>query len=340
MKAVMIDGEWGKLTLGELPIPEPGEYEALVRMEACSICNSTDQKLLNGEFYPGELPEVLGHEVVSTVVKLGPKVENYKVGDRVFRQRLWDSHVPGGSSRWGAFSEYGIVTDEWAKQGVPYGPDPLPHDQQKLMIDVDPAPATAMVTLMETLDCAYVCGVEAGKSVAIVGTGPVAQAVSLFSNLIGAKPVIVFGRRAEHEERFKTICRADQYIVGDAYTDEVKQIVADGGFDVVIEAVGSIEALDRSIELAGEKSNVGVYGIAPGSNNYREDQMSRPGVRRIGVKEGKRQAELVKWIESGDVKLTDWISHCLPMSQYREAFDLVINKKAMKVVMLPDKDGE
>ncbi len=340
MKAVMAI-QPGVLAMGDLPMPEPGEYEALVRMDACSICNSTDHKLLHGEFFSGTFPVVLGHEVVSTVVEVGPRVEHFRPGDRVFRQRLGDHHVPGeGRSCWGGFAEYGLVIDEWARQGVAYGPDPLPHDQQRLLADIDPAAATVMITLMETLDCCITCGVTAHSAVAVVGTGPVALATAKCAKLLGAAPVVVFGRRPEHADRFHRIGGADDYVAARPWDAQVNRIVKQGGFDVVIEAVGSVEALDLAIELAGGEGRVGVYGIAPGSAGYRESQLQRSNVALVrGVKEGRRQAQLLAWIDAGRLALDEWITHRVPMTAYRQAFDLAHQGDTLKVVMLPAGPG-
>lgn len=324
MKAVM-GIEPGKLGIGELEIPRPGEYEALVKMEACAVCNSTDHKLLTNEFFSGAFPVALGHEVISTVIEAGPGVESFRVGDRVFRQRLCDSHVPGGRSCWGGFAEYGIVVDEWARQGLPYDPESLPHDQQKLMIDVAPELAAGMVTLMECLDCMKSCGAAPGKSVAVVGSGPVGQALAMFAKLLGAGPVYGFGRSQAHGERFERVCKIDNYVFGDCSKT----------FDVVIEAVGSVDALDKCIELAGQTGRVCVYGITPGSSPYRPDQMSRGNVRGVGAVEGRAQAELVGWVEDGRVELSDWVSHVLPIEDYQNAFGLVKRKQALKAVLVP-----
>jgi len=326
MKAVM-GIEPGKLGIGELEIPRPGEYEALVKMEACAVCNSTDHKLLTNEFFSGAFPIALGHEVISTVVDAGPKVENFRVGDRVFRQRLYDSHVPGGRSCWGGFAEYGIVVDEWARQGLAYGPESLPHDQQKLMIDVAPELAAGMITLMECLDCIRSCGAAPGKSVAVVGSGPVGQALAMFAKLLGAGPVYAFGRDPARAERFENVCGVDGYVSGECRAT----------FDVAVEAVGSVDALDRCIELAGQAGRVFVYGIAPGSSPYRPDQMSRDNVSTVGAVEGRAQAALVRWIEEGKVNLSDWVSHVLPLEDYQYAFDLVKGKQALKAVLLGDR---
>lgn len=326
----------GVLDMGELTVPAPGEYEALVRMDACAICNSTDPKLMTNEFFSGTFPIVLGHEVIGTVVELGSNVKNFRPGDRVFRQRLYDCHVPGeGRSCWGGFAEYGLVVDEWAKQGVPYGPESLPHDQQKLLIDVEPDMATGMVTLMETLDCIATCGAKPGVSVAIVGSGPVGQSLAMFAKLLGAGPVYGFGRNPAHAARFNTVAHADGYVAGTDNPAEVEKIIANGGFDLVLEAVGSVPALDSCLSLAGSKGQVCVYGIAPGSKPYLPEQMGRPNVTAVGAREGRVQAQLVRWIDNGEVKLTDWVSHRLPLTEYQRAFDMVASREALKMVLLP-----
>ncbi len=96
MKALLVTGV-GKLALSEIPLPELRPYEALVKVEACGICNSTDHKLMMGTFVPGPFPSALGHESVGRVIRLGGKVRNFKEGQRVLRSVLFDRHVPGGS---------------------------------------------------------------------------------------------------------------------------------------------------------------------------------------------------------------------------------------------------
>jgi threonine dehydrogenase-like Zn-dependent dehydrogenase len=333
MKAVMAI-DIGKLSLGELEIPKPGEYEALVRMDACAICNSTDLKLLKGEFFSGSFPMVLGHEVISTVVELGTKVVNFQKGDRVFRQMLKDSHVPGeGRSCWGGFAQFGIVTDEWAKRNLAFEQNVLPHAQQKLLVDIEPVPATTMITLMETLDCVMSCGASPGKSVAIVGSGPVGQAFALFARLLGGAPVYVFGRSRRYADRFAQIIRCDGYIVGEDYPSEVKKVIEGGGFDVVIEAVGSEAALGTCIRIAGSSGHVFVYGIAPESHGFQEKQLKNPRVKQVGAVEGRAQRKLAGFLEAGMVSLDQWYSDVFPLDDYQTAFDKVEEKKALKAVL-------
>ena len=82
MKAMVIE-EPGKFGVREVPTPEPGPYEALVKIDTMALCNATDRKLVEGHF-PGvdTYPLALGHENSGTVIKIGDKVRAFKVGDK------------------------------------------------------------------------------------------------------------------------------------------------------------------------------------------------------------------------------------------------------------------
>lgn len=326
----------GVLGMMDIPVPRIQDpFECIVRLDACSLCNSTDPKLLENEFCPGPFPTVLGHESVGTVVEVGPGVCNFREGDRVFRQRLGDEHVPGGRSTWGGFAEYGVICDQWAKDGVPYlhCADGYPaHAQQKVMVDVAPPLAAGMVTLMETLDYCASAGVVPGKSVAVVGSGPVGQAFALFAKLLGAGPVVAFGRRPEPGQRFAGVAHADAYLW---QPDEVEREAERGGFDIVFEAVGSRDALDTCLRLAGVRGTAWCYGVAPESHAYTETQTTDPRYRNAPVFEGRVQRRLVDFIEAGDIRLEDWVSHVLPMADYQRAFDLTAGREALKVALVP-----
>jgi len=85
MKALVVPAA-GRLEIREIPQPQVGPYDALVKIEVCGICNSTDHKLIVGQMYwAPPFPFVLGHESVGRVVEVGAKVRKFKPGDRVTR---------------------------------------------------------------------------------------------------------------------------------------------------------------------------------------------------------------------------------------------------------------
>jgi alcohol dehydrogenase, propanol-preferring len=70
------------LTMTDLPIPEPGNQEILIRVSACGVCH-TELDEIEGRMPPPTLPVVLGHQVVGTIVKTGEDPQMLKPGDRV-----------------------------------------------------------------------------------------------------------------------------------------------------------------------------------------------------------------------------------------------------------------
>jgi threonine dehydrogenase-like Zn-dependent dehydrogenase len=316
----------------ELPEPEIGPYEALVQVEACGICNSTDWKVIEGEFVSGSFPILLGHESVGRVIEVGKRVESFRVGDRVLRSRLEDEHVPfaGGRSCWGGFVERAIVTDVWAEQGQPY--NAFPHPQQIVPSQISPEDAVAMITLKETLNCLSHSDVKPGQSLAIVGTGPVGQTLTLFAHLAGIHPLVVFGRRPEWSEVFWRL-GADAYVAGDEYPSLARSILDAGGFDRAIEAVGARSALSRCLQVTRPSGRINLYGIAPESEPYLAEQEGDPRVFRGAVAEAEEHETLLAWIAEGKVVLADWISHVMPWTDYQRGFDMVADKRANKVVL-------
>jgi threonine dehydrogenase-like Zn-dependent dehydrogenase len=316
----------------ELPEPEIGPYEALVQVEACGICNSTDWKLIEGEFFSGTFPILLGHESVGRVTRVGERVRSFREGDLVLRSTLRDEHVPfpGGRSCWGGFVEQAIVTDVWAEKGVAY--NAFPHPQQIVPPHIPPALAVALITLKETLSCLENTDVGSDHSLAIVGTGPVAQALTHFARLLGIAPVVVFGRRPAWAGVFASL-GADAYVAGASFLPEVQAILDAGGFDRAIEAVGSRAALSRCLQVVKPDGRINLYGIAPESEPYLPEEESDPRVFRSEVAEAEVHDKLLDWVARGKVNLAEWISHEMDWTDYRRGFEMVRDKTATKVVL-------
>lgn len=82
MKAMMLDAPGTALRLTELPAPEPGPEQVLLRVNACGVCR-TDLHIVDGELSEPKLPLVPGHQIVGTIAAAGKMVEGFGVGDRV-----------------------------------------------------------------------------------------------------------------------------------------------------------------------------------------------------------------------------------------------------------------
>lgn len=82
MRAMILDTPGKPLALREVPIPQPGAGQVLIKVSACAVCR-TDLHVVDGELPDPKLPLIPGHEIVGRVEKLGGGVAEFHMGDRV-----------------------------------------------------------------------------------------------------------------------------------------------------------------------------------------------------------------------------------------------------------------
>lgn len=172
MKAVLLKGYGGvdQLELGELPTPQPGPGEVLIRIAASAV-NPFDLILRQGyvaKLVPLPLPAVLGGDAAGTVAQLGPGVTGLAVGDRV----VADFAANGR----GAHADYGVVP----ATSVARLPAELSFEQGASLVKVG-------LTGRQTVDA---LGVEPGDRVLVSGAlGAVGRVAVQYLRQIGARPV-------------------------------------------------------------------------------------------------------------------------------------------------------
>jgi propanol-preferring alcohol dehydrogenase len=116
MRAMVFQAVGQPLTLTELPIPQPGEGELLLRVHACGICR-TDLHLIDGEVSIASPPRVLGHQIVATSVVDGRRVGvpwlGFTCGECAYcrsgRENLCESAQFTGCDRDGGMAEYCVA---------------------------------------------------------------------------------------------------------------------------------------------------------------------------------------------------------------------------------------
>ncbi|NLV75065.1 MAG: alcohol dehydrogenase catalytic domain-containing protein [Chloroflexi bacterium] len=338
MRALLVTAP-DKLEIRDVPVPEMAPWEALVRIEAASICNSTDVKILKREFVSSiPLPLVLGHESVGTVVKVGSAVTRYRLGDRVLRAGAYYAPEVGINSAWGAFAEYGLVTDPdaWLTAHPGGNVGGQWQAQQIVPPEIPPAEATALINLKETLSSAKAAGINADTWVAIVGTGPVARGMCYWAHWLRAPFLVVFGRHERHCHDFLDL-GANYYMAGDqpCAVSEVK-IAGKHAFDRVIEAVGSQQALEDALTLVRPDGLIANYGVAQESDPPTaavQEARAAGRIFDIAVREQDEHETVLECVRKGELDLRKWITDVLPFERAQEAFDLVRNKRSLKAVL-------
>ena len=333
MKAVIIDKP-GALRVGDAPDMKIDDYQALVRTLACSICNGTDRKILDGTipFFGGEAyPGILGHESVGRVVKVGKKVTCFHEGDLVFRPM---ADVEGLNCFWGGFAELGAVTDLKALEQDGAKPcNRASHSgQQVIPGEVDVLEATVCITLKEVLSFLRTLQVKTGDSLLVLGYGPVGLSFAYLAKAIGMGPVIVAGRR---EDALRTARKfgADETVNVNAETiDEKVKAVVKQGVDVIVDAIGKAYLVEEAAKSLAPDGKIGTYAVV----NRGDESLDRAKVKNIasaGPDESKAHDEIIKLWHDGRIQPDRFISHVLPMSEVKTGFDLIEQKQALKVVL-------
>jgi propanol-preferring alcohol dehydrogenase len=82
MRAMVLNQPGQSLVPTDLPCPDPGPEQILIRVHACGVCR-TDLHVVDGDLTEAKLPIVPGHEIVGTVVETGANVTRFRPGDRV-----------------------------------------------------------------------------------------------------------------------------------------------------------------------------------------------------------------------------------------------------------------
>jgi threonine dehydrogenase-like Zn-dependent dehydrogenase len=343
MKAAVVEKN-GVLSIWDVPEPSINEYQALVKIKACSICNGTDSKIVDGKLlFVREYPTVLGHESVGEVIEVGRKVKRYKKGDMVLRPGIFYENKNPLASSWGGFAEYGMVNDMYAQKEDELPVSSFATMQQVLMpeIEINAVDATMLITYKEALSFLQNFGVGPGKSVVIWGTGPVSLSFILFSKLLGAYPVICCGRRdsalidAEKMGADKTVNIYNQ--------DPVKAVMdytGGCGADRIIDGVGDFSIVQNSIPMVARNGEIGIYGIAPTDEENRQNSLVNIGsryapyaIRVLGPDESATHDHMMALVKMGVVDAHVLVDEVIGLEDIVKGFNIVRNKQARKVVV-------
>lgn len=339
MKSYVVYADQSKKIV-EMPMPKYGEYDALVKIESCGVCNGTDTKIIHGVFKGiDQYPVVLGHEGVGRVVEKGSKVTTFEIGDLVLMP-YWSDVPEGYTSGWGTYSEYNIVTDALAMEKNGLIPDDFAYGQRKLPADFDPVSSAMIITFREVLSTMKRFGMEPNKSLVVLGLGPVGLSFVQFAKLQGMGPIIAIDLSDEKLEMAKK--RGADFVINSRNTDVVKAVreICPDGVDYALDAVGVTAFINQALEMIKPDAKICVYGIS--SNMNQEIDWSRCPYNwtlhfhQFPSKKAESEAhdQIVNWIKLGVLDPNDYISHVYDFADIDKAFENIENRvPTMKMVI-------
>ncbi|WP_136604519.1 L-threonine 3-dehydrogenase [Paenibacillus dokdonensis] len=324
----------------EVPIPEIGPDEVLVKVKASSICG-TDVHIYNWDQWAEKsvvTGNVFGHEFAGIVVETGEQVEKIRVGDHVSAEghmvcgtckacRTGNAHVchhtrSFGITAPGCFAEYAVV-----KAGSIIQNDPdMPYELACLQ---DPL-GNAVHTVLS--------GDIVGKSVLIVGAGLIGLMAISVAKACGAGLVMAADI---HPYRLHMAHQMGADIVINSMNANLPQVVCDitggEGAEVVLEMSGHPEAIRDGFEAAARAARVSLLGIPTRDVPMDLGQIIFKGIRVEGIT-GRRMYEtwyqMKGLLRSGNLGLDKLVTHTCSLDRFEEAFELMKSGACGKIVFL------
>jgi threonine dehydrogenase-like Zn-dependent dehydrogenase len=298
----------------EVPRPEPGRGEALVRIEGCGVCGSNLPVWEGRPWFRYPLaPGAPGHEGWGRVAALGPGVDGLREGDRVaglFGAALAEFDVAPASS---------LVPLPASLDGLPFPGEPF---------------ACALNAFRRAR-------VRAGEVVAVVGVGFLGAVVAWAAVAAGAR-VLAIGRRPFALGLAARLGAEPIPLEGAAA--RVRAATADRGCDVAFEAAGVQETLDLAGDLVREQGRLVVAGFHQDGRrsvdlcawNWKALEIVNAHFRDPAVcVEGLRAAVDAAGTRALDVR--SFVTHAFPLGRAGEALDALRTRPDgfLKGVILP-----
>jgi NADPH2:quinone reductase len=310
MKAAYIHqpGPATSIVFGDLPVPEPGPSQCLVRVAAVSV-NPVDTYIRSGAVQMAlPSPFVIGCDLAGTVVKVGSAVTTFQPGDRV-----WGTNQ-GLLGRQGTFAEFAAVDECWlypTAQGV--------SDEQ--------AAALALVGITAHLGLVRDAQLRAGETIFVNGgSGGVGSTVVQMAKILGARVITTAGSAPKAE-----VCQrlgADHVILYKSTSvEEALKKIAPAGVQVWWEtlrepnfdlAIGALAARGRMVLMAGRDARppfpVGPFYVKGCSLHGFVMFLASPEEQRNCAE------DINEW--SGEGRLKANIDRVLPLSAAADAHQL------------------
>lgn len=336
MKALVFEsvGRIGHAMVPDPEIQEPGDV--IVRVEAAAVCGS-DLHVYRGLEAGLDAGTVMGHEFAGEVVEVGAGVVRFRPGDRVvspFTTSCGDCFYcrAGLTARCVRGQLFGWVEKGRGLHGAQAELVRVPLADTTLVLIPEGTPAETALFAGDILATGWFgaesAGAGPGRSVAVVGCGPVGLMAVLAARELGAERVFALDALPERLALAELWGAEPIDVRGDAAA-AIREATGGRGTDAAVEAVGSPQATRLAFDLVRPGGTIGAVGvhtephlaIAPG------EVYDKNLTYRAGRAPARAYMErLLPLIRSGRYDLAALISHRLPLAEGPRAYDLFDRK--------------
>jgi len=326
------------IRIKEIEKPNIGKKEILVKMQACGICG-TDVM----EWYRKKnAPKVLGHEMSGSIVKIGEKVNNFKVNDRVFVSH----HVPcfncyycenekhsacsslhNGNFYPGGFSEYIRIPEANIKYGTFIIPEKMSFNE---------------AAMIEPMACAVagqnMLSLKKEQTIVILGSGISGLCHIMLAKIKGLN-VISTDISKYRIEKAKEFGSDHSFHADDLSVEKIKTLNEGRLADIVVNCTGNLSSINSTFKYLDKKGEILFFAVPSENIKLPSKDLWRNEVS-IFFSYGAATKDIEKTIELYRNNLIDFkkmITHSIPLSNITEGFKLVVRaEKSIKVVVNPD----
>ena len=317
------------VVLEDVPIPQPGPGEVLVKVAFCGICHS-DLSLINGTF-PAQRPVVTqGHEASGTIAALGPGVSGWAEGERV----IVAAGRPCGQCVNCRRGEVGdclrmqlmafAYDGAWARYtvaqaaGLTRVPDNVPLEQAAILADAVSTPYGAVV---------HTGRVGIGESVGVWGVGGIGTHIVQLARLVGAAPIIAVDINPVARDRALDL-GADHAV--DPADPDLKDILGAAtvgrGLDVAFDAVGLKATFEQALDCVTAGGRLVAVGMSDQCPTVGPTSMFGLTRRQVLGHLGYRNADietLARLVSLGRLELSRSISRVIPLEDIAEGIAML-----------------
>ncbi len=326
------------LTLQEVPIPQLGPNDVLVKIKKTSICG-TDLHIYNWDEWSQKTiktPMHIGHEFVGEIVDLGSHVGGFKLGERVSGEghivcgvcrnclagrRHYCPNTKGiGVNRDGAFAQYLSIpaTNVWR-----CSPD-IPDDVISCFDPLGNAVHTALAFDL------------VGEDVLITGAGPIGIMAAAICRHVGARHVVISDLNEYRLDLAKKMgATRTVNVAKESIQDVMNELKMKEGFDVGLEMSGSPAAFSSMVDHMFNGGRIALLGLLKQNTQINWDKVIFNGLFIKGIY-GREMFEtwykMTAMLQSG-LDISPVITHRFDVRDYEEGFKAMNSGKSGKVVL-------
>lgn len=333
MQAVIFH-RWDDVRVEDVPVPEIGDEELLLRIHGCGLCGSDILKITGR----AEPPAILGHELTGIVAQVGARVTAFQPGERV----VVAHHVPcnachycqrGSYSMCAAFKASNIFPSGFAE----YARIPAAHTQHTTLRLPDSV-SDEVGSFTEPLACCLRAlkrsKLQEGDTALVIGLGSIGLQLVQAARAYGAHVLgadLVASRLAMAQrlgvERTVRVGR-------EGITEASRQFSAGRGVDVALITAGGPMAVQDALEAVRDGGTILVFAANPGMElGFDLWDLYHREISLIASYSSAPQdlPEALELLATGRVRVQELISHRLPLLRFHEGLELARLREALKI---------